>query len=63
MLGEHFITQRNLETDTLKYDAIGMGSYNIDVRHVQRTWVWMSRFPELEPEVYNEGYVSVPVPP
>lgn len=63
MLGEYFMTQRDLETDTLKYDAIGMGSYNIDVRHVQRTWVWMSRFPELEPEVYNEGYVSVPVAP
>lgn len=63
MLGEYVMTQRDLETDTLKYDAIGMGSYNMDVRHVQRTWVWMSRFPELEPEVYNEGYVSVPVAP
>lgn len=63
MLGEHVMTQHDLDSDTLKYDAVGMGSYNIDVRHVQRTWVRMSRFPELEPEVYNEGYVSVPVPP
>lgn len=63
MLGEYVMTQHDLERDTLKYDAIGMGSYNIDVRHVQRSWMWISRFPELEPEVFNEGYLSVPVPP
>jgi hypothetical protein len=40
-----------------------MGSYNIDVRHVQRTWIPVSRFPELHYEVYNEGYISIPVAP
>jgi hypothetical protein len=63
MKGEYFMTQYDLECDTVKYDAIGMGSYNIDVRHVQRTYIPVSRFPELHYEVYNEGYISIPVAP
>ena len=63
MKGEYFMTQHDLEMDTVKYDAIGMGSYNIDVRHVQRTFIPVSRFPELRYEVYNEGYISIPVAP
>ena len=63
MHGEYFMTQFDLECDTVKYDAIGMGSYNIDVRHVQRTYIPVSRFPELHYEVYNEGYISIPVAP
>jgi hypothetical protein len=63
MVGEYFMTQHDLETDTLKYDAIGMGSYNVDVRHVQRTWMWMWRFPHRVGETFNEGYISWPVPP
>jgi hypothetical protein len=63
MTGEYFMTQHDLENDTIKYDAIGMGSYNIDVRHVQRTWIPVSRFPELHYEVFNEGYISIPVAP
>lgn len=63
MMGEYFMTQHDLESDTFKYDAIGMGSYNIDIRHVQRTWIPVSRFPELHYEVYNEGYISIPVAP
>ncbi len=63
MKGEYFMTQHDLERDTLKYDAIGMGSYNIDVRHVQRISIPVSRFPELHHEVYNEGYISIPVVP
>ena len=63
MVGEYILTQHDLEYDTVKYDAIGMGSYNMDVRHVQRTWIPVSRFPELHYEVYNEGYISIPVAP
>ncbi len=37
MIGEYVLTQHDLEKDTVKFDAIGMGSYNIDVRNVQRT--------------------------
>ena len=63
MLGEYVLTQHDLERNLVKYDAIGMGSYNIDVRHVQRTWHWVSRFPELRGETINEGYLSIPIKP
>jgi hypothetical protein len=61
MKGEHFMTQHDLMTDTVKYDAIGMGSYNIDVREMQRSFIEISRFPDMKYETYNEGYLSIPV--
>ncbi|CAN5328100.1 FAD-dependent oxidoreductase [soil metagenome] len=61
MKGEYFMTQHDLMTDTVKYDAIGMGSYNIDVREMQRSFIEISRFPDMKNEVYNEGYLSIPV--
>lgn len=63
MVGEYVLTQHDLLKDTIKYDAIGMGSYNMDVRHIQRNWEWVSKFPELVGEVFNEGYLSIPVHP
>lgn len=63
MIGEYVLTQHDLLKDVIKYDAIGMGSYNMDVRHVQRSFDWVSRFPELNAESYNEGYLSIPVLP
>lgn len=63
MKGEYILTQRDLMEDTTKYDAIGMGSYNIDIREMQRIPVKFSRYPKLEDEVYNEGYMSIPVSP
>lgn len=62
MLGEYIMTQADLEKNIVEYDAIGMGSYNIDIRHVQRTWLWVSKFPKLMGDTFNEGYLSVPVP-
>ncbi len=61
MRGEYYMTQHDLMNDTLKYDGIGMGSYNIDVREMQRTYIEISRFPDMKNEVYNEGYLSIPV--
>ena len=61
MKGEYFMTQHDLMEDTVKYDAIGMGSYNIDVREVQRNYIEISRFPDMKYEIYNEGYLSIPV--
>ncbi len=61
MKGEYIITQHDLMTDIVKYDAIGMGAYNIDVREVQRNYMPISRFPDIKYEVYNEGYLSIPV--
>lgn len=40
-----------------------MGSYNIDIREVQRTWMRVPRYPLMRPETFNEGYLSVPVKP
>lgn len=45
------------------YDAVGMGGYNIDIREVQRTWTPVPRYPLMRSETFNEGYLSVPVPP
>ena len=61
MKGEYVMTQHDLMEDTIKYDAIGMGSYNIDVREVQRNIIEISRFPDMKYETYNEGYLSIPV--
>ncbi len=61
MKGEYFMTQHDLMSDTVKYDAIGMGSYNIDVREMQRNYLEISRFPDMKLETYNEGYLSIPV--
>ncbi|WP_304064421.1 FAD-dependent oxidoreductase [Pedobacter glucosidilyticus] len=61
MKGEYFMTEHDLLKDTIKYDAIGMGSYNMDVREMQRSFIGISRFPDIKYEVYNEGYLSIPV--
>ncbi|HSI75947.1 MAG TPA: FAD-dependent oxidoreductase [Lunatimonas sp.] len=61
MMGEYVMTQHDLMKDTVKYDAIGMGSYNIDVREMQRSFIEISRFPDIKLETYNEGYLSIPV--
>jgi hypothetical protein len=63
MVGEYVLTQHDLEKDTLKYDAVCMGAYNMDIRDIQRNYESISRFPELRPEVFNEGYLSIPVHP
>lgn len=63
MRGEYVMTQADLEGRRLKYDSVGMGAYNIDIREVQRVWQWVSRFPRLVAETFNEGYLSVPVQP
>jgi len=55
------MTQNDLMKDSIKYDAIGMGAYNIDVREVQRNYISISRFPDMKYETYNEGYLSIPV--
>ena len=63
MIGEYVLTSHDLDENIYKYDGVGMGSYNIDIRHTQRTFHWVSRFPELIPETINEGYLSIPVKP
>lgn len=63
MIGEYVLTQHDLEAGRDHYDAIGMGSYNIDIREVQRVALPVPRYPRMVMETFNEGYLSAPVPP
>ena len=56
MVGEYVITQKDLQTDLLKPDPIGMGSYNSDSHNIQRI---------VAPDslVRNEGDMQVAVKP
>jgi hypothetical protein len=56
MVGEYVMTQKDLQTDRVKPDVIGMGSYNSDSHNVQR-FVNARGFAE------NEGDMQVPVQP
>jgi hypothetical protein len=56
MVGEYVMTQRDIQTDLAKPDAIGMGSYNSDSHNVERV-VNRAGF------VRNEGDMQVPVTP
>jgi hypothetical protein len=62
MVGEHVLSEHALLEPTAQDDVIALGSYNIDVREIERTWRYL---PEYEPvaAVFNEGYLSVPVGP
>ena len=63
LLGEYILTQHDLEEGRTQYDSVAMGSYNIDIREVQRVWMRVPRYPRMIPETVNEGYLSVPVLP
>lgn len=56
MIGEYVMTQKDIQTERTKPDAIGMGSYNSDSHNVQRI---------IGPDgyVFNEGDMQVPVQP
>ncbi len=56
MVGEYVMTQKDLQTDRIKPDVIGMGSYNSDSHNVQR-FVNANGFAE------NEGDMQVAVQP
>lgn len=63
MQGEYILTQLDLDAGRMHYDTVGMGSYNIDIREVQRVSMLVPRYPRMASEVFNEGYISAPVPP
>ncbi len=63
MRGEAVLTEHDLLPAGQPFeDSIGMGSYHIDIREVQRTWMPVYEHPQPIPMVFNEGYLSVPVP-
>jgi hypothetical protein len=62
MIGEHVLVERELLDGERPDDRIALGSYNIDIREVERTWRGLPEYVR-EDAVFNEGYVSVAVPP
>jgi hypothetical protein len=56
MVGEYFMTQKDIMAERVKADSIGLGSYNTDSHHVQRV-VGPDNF------VVNEGDFQVGVQP
>jgi hypothetical protein len=62
LLGAHVLTEHDLVHARPHDDVVALGSYNIDIREVERTWRMLPEFTPT-PAVFNEGYLSVPVPP
>jgi hypothetical protein len=60
--GEHVLTEHDVVGARPQDDVVALGSYNIDVREVERTWRYLPEY-ERTPAVFNEGYLSVAVPP
>lgn len=56
MRGEYVMTQKDLQTELVKTDVVGMGSYNSDSHNVQR-------FARADGNAENEGDMQVPVTP
>ena len=56
MIGEFVVTQKDLQTDLKKPDAIGMGSYNSDSHNIQRV-------ANADGAAENEGDMQVAVTP
>jgi hypothetical protein len=63
MLGERVLTEHDVVAGRRRPDVVALGSYNIDVREVQRAWRWVHEFDGPLAMVFTEGYLSVPVPP
>lgn len=62
MIGEYVLRESDLLRPPGEDDAVAYGSYNIDIREIERTWRYLPEY-EPQPAVFNEGYLSVPVPP
>ena len=56
LVGEFVMTQKDIQSNLSKPDAIGMGSYNSDSHNVQR-------FVQADRTAQNEGNMEVPVTP
>lgn len=62
MRGACVLREQDLLDGALPGDTIGLGSYNIDIREVERTWRYLPEYVR-QAAVFNEGYLSVAVPP
>jgi hypothetical protein len=62
MLGAYVLRERDLLDALPQPDAVAVGSYNVDIREIERTWRYLPEY-FREAAVFNEGYLSVAVPP
>jgi hypothetical protein len=62
MVGETVLTEHDLLAGAVPDDTVVLGSYHLDIREVQRTWITAWEHPDPEHHVINEGYLSVRVP-
>ncbi len=62
MLGAYVLREPDLLDGRMPDDVVALGSYNIDIREVERTWRYLPEY-VATPAVFNEGYLSVAVPP
>ena len=60
MRGSYVLREDDLVHARLHDDVIALGSYNIDVREIERTWRYLPEYVP-KPAVFNEGYLSIPV--
>jgi hypothetical protein len=60
--GAYVLTEHDLVEARPHEDVVALGSYNIDVREIERTWRMLPEY-AATPAVFNEGYLSVAVPP
>jgi hypothetical protein len=62
MLGDYVLREQDLLDASPQPDVVALGSDNIDIREIERTWRYLPEY-ERTPAVFNEGYLSVVVPP
>jgi hypothetical protein len=62
MSGEVVLSEHDLRRGSFPRDTVAVGSYHIDIREVQRNWIWAWEHPDPEAHVVSEGYLSVRVP-
>jgi hypothetical protein len=62
MVGAHVVVERELIDGLVPDDTVALGSYNIDLREIERTWRGLPEYVRQD-AVFNEGYLSVAVPP
>ncbi|THG29261.1 FAD-dependent oxidoreductase [Naasia lichenicola] len=62
MVGATVLTEADLRAGRLPEDTIAVGSYHLDIREVQRTWITAWEHPDPQSHVVNEGYLSVGIP-
>jgi hypothetical protein len=61
MVGEAVLREQDLRGGAVPDDSVALGSYNIDLREIERTWRGLPEYVR-EDAVFNEGYLSVAVP-